>query len=275
MDVESSWKGLSMRIRGFTLIELLVVIAIIAILLSVLIPALNVAKQQATGAICLSNLSGLSKAWTLYAEDNNGKIVGGETDFQYDRYSWVDSPKNTAPSEKQEKERVIQVGKLFPYVESIKAYHCPGDKRSQSPSKDPGYAGLKIGGYRTYSIVGGMKGVDEKNGGWEIFPHVTMATLTSPGSKVVFLEEADGRGDNDGSWVIYPKSRGWVDPFGIWHNKRSTLGFGDGHAEKHDWLEQSTIDMSENQTFFQKLYAGETGVDLDYMIRAYPYARLL
>jgi len=261
-----------MNKRAFTLIELLVVIAIIAILLAVLIPALNVAKQQASGAVCLSNLSGLSKGWTLYAEDNNSKIVAGFTDFRDDPYSWVDWPKNTAASEKLEKERVIQVGKLFPYVESIKAYHCPGDKRYQSPSKDSGSYGLKIGGYRTYSIVGGMKGVAE-GGDWEIIPHVTAATLKSPGSKYVFVEEADGRGENAGSWVIYPKSRRWVDPFGIWHNKRSTLGFGDGHAEKHDWRNQSTIDMSEAQTFFKQLYPGETGEDLDYMIRAYPYAQ--
>jgi prepilin-type processing-associated H-X9-DG protein len=248
-----------------------------------LIPALNVAKQQASGAICLSNLSGLSKAWTLYAEDNNGKIVGGDTPrlppgTKDPYYSWVQLPNSGTPSETQEKERVIRIGKLFSYVESVKTYHCPGDKRYQSPSKDPGPLGLNIGGWRTYSIVGGMNGVAE-TGGWEIIPHVATATLKSPGSKVVFLEEADGRGDNWGSWVINPNPKkpqfGWVDPFAIWHNKRSTLGFGDGHAEKHDWLEQSTIDMSENQTFYQSLYANEKGEDRDFMIRAYPYAQLL
>jgi prepilin-type N-terminal cleavage/methylation domain-containing protein/prepilin-type processing-associated H-X9-DG protein len=268
-----------MNNKAFTLIELLVVIAIIAILLAVLIPALNIAKQQASGAICLSNHSGLSKSWTLYAEDNGGRIVGGDTPrlsvgTKDNYYNWVQLSNSGTPSEKQEKERVIQIGKLYPYVESVKAYHCPGDKRCQSPSKDPGSLGLNIGAYRSYSIVGGMNGVAE-TGAWEIIPHVTTATLKSPGSKYVFVEEADGRGDNWGSWVINPKSRGWVDPFAIWHNKRSTLGFGDGHAEKHDWLEQSTIDMSENQTFYQSLYSGETGVDRDYMIRAYPYARLL
>lgn len=264
-----------MRTRAFTLIELLVVIAIIAILLSILIPALEIAKEQATGAICLSNLNGLSKAWTLYVEDNNSKIVSGWTDLQADPYSWVDWPDGNKPSEMKEKERAIRVGKLFPYVESVKAYHCPGDKRYlvACTQYTPEY-GLEMGGYRSYSIVGGMKGVAE-TGGWQIIPHVTMATLKSPGDKYVFVEEADGRGDNAGSWVINPRSHEWVDPFAIWHNERSTLGYGDGHAEKHNWVEQSTIDMSEKQTFYQKLYSGEKGEDLDYMIRAYPYARLL
>lgn len=272
-----------MNKRAFTLIELLVVIAIVAILLSVLIPALNVAKQQATGAICLSNLNGLSKAWTLYAEDNGGRIVGGGTTrldpgvTKDPYYSWVQFPRgDTAISEKLEKERVIQVGKLFPYVESIKAYHCPGDKRYQSPAKKytPDY-GLEMGGYRSYSIVGGMNGVAE-TGEWQIIPHVTTSTLKSPGAKYVFVEEADGRGDNAGAWVIYPNpnNKGWVDPFAIWHNKRSTLGFGDGHAEKHDWLDQSTIEMSEAQDFYWPVPSTE-GQDRDYMIQAYPYVRLL
>ncbi|MBN1817577.1 MAG: prepilin-type N-terminal cleavage/methylation domain-containing protein [Sedimentisphaerales bacterium] len=261
--------------EAFTLIELLVVIAIIGILLAILIPALNIAKQQATGAICLANLNGLSKAWTLYAEDNEGRIVGGTTGSTASPYySWVEFASGTASDEKEEKERAIRDGKLFPYAEAVKIYHCPGDKRYLSPSKDSGAYGLEIGGYRSYSIVGGMKGVAE-SGDWEIIPHVNMATLKSPGSKYVFVEEADGRGDNAGSWVIHPKSRGWVDPFAIWHNERSTLGFGDGHAEKHDWVDQSTIDMSEDQTFYKALYANDSGDDLDYMIRAYPYVRFL
>ncbi|RKY05906.1 MAG: hypothetical protein DRP66_09855 [Planctomycetota bacterium] len=55
---------------AFTLIELLVVIAIIALLLAILIPALNTVKKQATGAVCLANLRGISMSWYLYAGDN-------------------------------------------------------------------------------------------------------------------------------------------------------------------------------------------------------------
>jgi prepilin-type processing-associated H-X9-DG protein len=36
----------------------------------------------------------------------------------------------------------------------------------------------------------------------------------------------------------------WVDPFAIWHNDRSTFGFADGHAEKHKWLEESTLELA-------------------------------
>ncbi|MHC4331052.1 MAG: type II secretion system protein, partial [Planctomycetota bacterium] len=58
------------RKEGFTLIELLVVIAIIAILLAILMPALNRVREQGKRAVCLSNLKQLSLAWILYADDN-------------------------------------------------------------------------------------------------------------------------------------------------------------------------------------------------------------
>lgn len=48
--------------KGFTLIELLVVIAIIALLMAIIIPALNIAKQQAQGIVCLANVRGLAQS---------------------------------------------------------------------------------------------------------------------------------------------------------------------------------------------------------------------
>ncbi|MHC4725550.1 MAG: prepilin-type N-terminal cleavage/methylation domain-containing protein [Planctomycetota bacterium] len=65
---------------GFTLIELLVVIAIIALLLSILTPALNMVKERGRRAVCMSNTRQLSLAAIMYAQLYNGRFLPVETD---------------------------------------------------------------------------------------------------------------------------------------------------------------------------------------------------
>ena len=63
--------------RGFTLIELLVVIAIIALLMGILMPALQRVKKQAAAVTCQALLKQWGTIWSMYCDDNNGNFSNG------------------------------------------------------------------------------------------------------------------------------------------------------------------------------------------------------
>ncbi len=65
------------RRTGFTLLEILVVIAIIALLLAILLPGLNRARQSARKVECAAHLRQIGVGWTIYADQNKGHAVPG------------------------------------------------------------------------------------------------------------------------------------------------------------------------------------------------------
>ena len=75
------------RRNGFTLIELLVVIAIIAILMAILMPALQRVKEQAGKAACQSNLKQMGLVVSMYTNDFDGNFH--EESPAGPQYSWV------------------------------------------------------------------------------------------------------------------------------------------------------------------------------------------
>lgn len=267
-----------MKKKGFTLIELLVVIAVIALLLSIIGPALRSAKAQAYSAACLSNHRGITMAWIVYAQQNGDRLVGPMVGNTRDPdYCWVAGAEDAGGvsvsagnSTHQDEIRGIQKGLLFSYLDSPEPYHCPSDTRYL---KAPESGGSGEGGYRSYSLVAGIGAVRQTEIDWQGYqPHLMLTTIRSPGDKYILVEEADGRGMNVNSWVIMPQNKNqWVDPIAIWHINSSTLGFADGHAEKHKWYDKTTIEMAEQQAVN---FPAPGSKDLEYMIMSFPFLQL-
>lgn len=255
------------RQNGFTLIELLVVIAIIALLLSIIIPSLRVAKQYATGVVCVSNIRSLSTAWFMYAQENDERLVGANnTSADAPRYDWTEYPQDENGDYRdsvEDRYRGIRAGQLFAYTEDVEVYHCVGDRRMFDVGN---------GAYLSYAIQGYMNGGLPEDGitsPGTPDPKYNIKKYTEisiPSNKVVFVEEAQ-IGYNHGNWALQIfDGKHWHDRLAIWHNEKSTLGFADGHAELHRWVDDSTFEMCESEEPWE-IYAGDSE-DLRFMLRA-------
>jgi prepilin-type N-terminal cleavage/methylation domain-containing protein/prepilin-type processing-associated H-X9-DG protein len=213
--------------KAFTLIELLVVIAIIALLLALLLPALERAREQGKRIICLNNLRQMMIAWNLYADDNDDKIVNGNTStggHNKDGTCWVYWRGRSVP--KDQRIQGIKDGLLFKYCSNVKLYRCPTGIFDEVV---------------TYAVVDSMNGYDAIPGAAGKIIKTRMEIL-SPGERAVFLDE--GR-LSPASWTIWYDQERWWDQITIRHGEGTNFSFADGHSEYWKWQDPRTIEIAE------------------------------
>jgi len=235
--------------RAFTLIELLVVIAVIAILMAILMPALRAAKELARGSSCLANQRSLVLAYTMYADDNDSRIVRGHVDRNnMDSPMWalppVDAGGAYIPGTPLLEDRIrgIKMGALYPYINDHEMYHCPGDNRYQT-----GYPEHQRM-YRSYIIPDVLSAARKGFHSWtearyKYLPK-KLTEITHASMKYVFVESEFQNPNfnyDHGGWSFAPWiDTRWVDALATFHSKSATFGFADGHAEKHKWAHSET-----------------------------------
>jgi prepilin-type N-terminal cleavage/methylation domain-containing protein/prepilin-type processing-associated H-X9-DG protein len=264
------------RMQAFTLIELLVVIAIIAILASMMLPALSKSKTKAQGIKCINNLKQLQLVWHLYADDNADKVTTSGYTSPVEPTSWVDgwldfngaNPDNTNTAALQNPART----KFATYLKAVDVYHCPADLST-----------VNIGG-RKYPRVRSM-GMSQAFGpGDWLDPAGFQANVTSkkyrvyyklahisrpaPAKCYVMLDEhpdSINAGGFANMMVESAAATRIIDFPASYHNGAAGISFVDGHAEIRKWIDPRTRPVAKYNGSLQLNVASPNNLDMQWL----------
>jgi len=249
-----------------TLIELLVVIATIALLASLLLPALSKAKASGAQASCLTNLRQAEIACQMYAADNIGKLaqnipsVGqyGESLEGLTTNSWVYG--NMKFLSDALDARRISTGELFNYLPQVGAFHCPSDLSSANGQP-------RLRSYSMNAWVGSpVMELAEQGSGYRVFLKESDFSAPGPASTWIMIDEhimtlSDGSFivtmNNSAPFTRFPATR---------HRNCYCLNFADGHAEVYRLRNPANwIAETENLAFGQAQHPPVYPTDPDWI----------
>ena len=224
---------MSPRNRKFTLIELLVVIAIIAILASMLLPALNQAREKGRGSSCLNNLKQMASANIMYAGDY-GVLCPIKGPINEDgMYPWFYGLAPKAMSGKSYD--LTKGGFLHPCLgENTQVTLCPTWKipnNISNPTDSPSAGGY---GYTRLSFSSTVSENDEAISNGRTRP----GKIKRPTSIIMFADCAMGSTPS-ATAILVAKGFGMADTNGTLHFRhvsRANIVWADGHASSERFL---------------------------------------
>ncbi|NLF16729.1 MAG: DUF1559 domain-containing protein [Lentisphaerae bacterium] len=233
------------RNASFTLIELLVVIAIIAILASMLLPALSQARAKARQASCASNLKQIGVAIQLYADDNAEFIPGMAT---YDNY--LSSPARRRPYSNQDLAYGYWPDLLLSLAGDREVFHCPSLAADETNWRQAGY------GWNTG--IGYWVNHPTRYGTSQLYNGVTLALVVKPANTFSVSDLAVKTANPDR--MCCPGVQGWLSinhcrnvpgtyvPWAVRHNLGDNFAFVDGHVLWYKYLSYHKINHEYDGT---------------------------